>query len=480
MYEHDVFVSYAHVDDKPDVNVTDGWVTTLVRSLRGRLAMRLGRAESFTLWKDEQLRGNTRFSDEILGAIRSSATLLVILSKGYLESKWGEMERKTFLDALRGQVDSNRRIFVVERDKVARTRRPPEFDGVLGYCFWEERDGKAARILGDPLPDPRLDRDYYDAVNRLSFELAEQIERLRPTTKDPNPAAGPQPPATSAAVYLAEVTDDLNRRRESVRQYLCQAGLRVLPEGWLPRDPAAFREAVARDIGNSKLFVQLLSELTGPRGPDLPTGYTGLQYELARAAGKPLFQWRPALDLTEVDDPDHWKLLEGATVYVEAIEEFKARVVREATKKPPVKPPIAPGVFVFVNSEREDQCLAETVSATLNRFAIDNALPFWDAESVEDFRDDLVSKLEVCDTFMVIYGKGNNLKWVRRQLDESLRIKARREKPFQVIGIYEGPPETKPVLNYNLRNVRVINCRTGHDEGALKTYLDNLLTGNRP
>jgi TIR domain len=483
----DVFVSYAHVDNDPDPGVPEGWVTTLVNVLRKRLAQRLGRAESFQLWKDEALRGNAPFSDDIMAAIQSSATLLVILSKGYLLSPWCARELEVFRTAVTGKLDADKRIFVIERDKVARTERPAAFAGVLGYCFWEDGKGKAPRTFGDPQPDPLRDRDYYEMLNQLSYELAGQIERLRP--KDPAvmaPKSSPPPPSSPplATVFLAEVTDDLKKRRDSVKQYLSQAGLRVLPEGWYPRGTDAFRDASTRDIAEAKLFVQLLSELAGTRTPDLPTGYNGLQYELAQKAGKPIFQWRPVLDVAEIDEEDHRRLLEGATVYVEGIEEFKARVVREATAKPKEPPePDQRGqddVFVFVNAESADRALAQAVSDSLNRLGIENDLPLWDGVSDQDFRKDLESKLQVCDAFLLIYGAGNNPVWVRAQLDESRRARATRKKPFQVIGIYEGPPEAKPPLNVNLRNARVINCRTRHDEGVLKDYIAALRGGGRP
>jgi hypothetical protein len=284
-------------------------------------------------------------------------------------------------------------------------------------------------------------------------------------------------------LYHAEVTDDLKKRRESVKQYFTQAGLRVLPEGWYPRAVDSFREAAARDIGESKLFVQLLSELAGPRAPDLPTGYNGLQYALAQQAKKPIFQWRPELNVDEVEEEDHRQLLEGATVYAEGIEEFKARVVREAageSQKPSdaARPPV--DVFVFVNAEPADRTLAQAVSDSLNKFGIDHDLPLWDGVSDQDFRKDLESKLLICDSMLLIYGAGNNPVWVRAQIDETRRARAKREKPFQVIGIYEGPPEPKPPLNVNLRNARLINCRTRHDEGVFNNDYIAALNGGGP
>src|SRR5215471_7687869 len=91
-YEHDVFVSYAHVDDHPLPGAKDGWVATLVDGLRVLLAEQLGRSEVLAVWHDLGLPGNAPVTAEILTAVDRSATLLVVLSEGYLASDWCQDE----------------------------------------------------------------------------------------------------------------------------------------------------------------------------------------------------------------------------------------------------------------------------------------------------------------------------------------------------------------------------------------------------
>jgi hypothetical protein len=69
---------------------------------------------------------------------------------------------------------------------------------------------------------------------------------------------------SKASIFLADVTDDLDLRRNEVRDYLEQAGFKVLPESWRPYDDlAAFEAAVDRDLAQCTLFAQLLSEVPG-------------------------------------------------------------------------------------------------------------------------------------------------------------------------------------------------------------------------
>ena len=154
-YQYDIFVSYAHVDDMPDVGADHGWVTTLISSLRTRLAQRLGRSDAFSLWMDPELANHGSLTPQILDALHGSATILIILSPGYLASWWCLREKDSFLDTLQGGSDS--RIFLVERDIIDDAERLPRAKnhmpvvspatGFVGsiYC---EKVGTAGVVLG--------------------------------------------------------------------------------------------------------------------------------------------------------------------------------------------------------------------------------------------------------------------------------------------------------------------------------------------
>ena len=184
---YDLFISYAHVDDMPLPGVEKGWVETLFDSLHIKLGQKIGRLEAFQMWQDRRnLKGNDDFNETILGAIRESATFLVILSQGHLESTYCQKERSTILETIRALDGSLTRVFVVQRDEAARNRMPPEFVGSSGYMFWE-KSGGVAHTLGDPVPRPLEDKTYYAEIDALSTDLAEKIVGLRPKTKTTSP-----------------------------------------------------------------------------------------------------------------------------------------------------------------------------------------------------------------------------------------------------------------------------------------------------
>ncbi|HMI92636.1 MAG TPA: TIR domain-containing protein [Polyangiales bacterium] len=175
-YRNDVFVSYAHVDDRALPGAGTGWVCTLVDALKIVLAEQLGRAEVLAVWRDLQLAGNVSVSEEVLAAVRDSALLLVVLSEGYLASEWCDAERSGFLD-LAGA--ATRRLFMVERMPIERARKPAVFQDRKGYPFWQrEHDDSPAHTLGVPAPTAAQPA-YYQRLNTLGIELANELKRMR-------------------------------------------------------------------------------------------------------------------------------------------------------------------------------------------------------------------------------------------------------------------------------------------------------------
>ena len=468
----DLFVSYAHVDDLPLEPERPGWVTTLVNSLKNLLAQRLGRGESISLWMDHQLPGDVELTPEIEGKLGEAAALLIVLSPAYLASTWCLKEMRFFRKAVRrvgGRVGA--RIFVVEYDPV---ERPQELSDLKGYRFWvKDPLGRSTRTLGIPRPGPE-DRGYFDQLYDLRHDLAEALTRLK---AHPDDIPAPERAGDGAVVFLAEVTDDLDDQREEVRRYLLQAGLAVVPEGIYPRDSAAFRAAAEGDLTRARLFVQLLSELPGKRLPGASQTIVGLQHECAAGRGVPVLQWHArGLDVGGVAHPDHRARLEGPSVIVADLQEFKSLVVqrvRELTAPKPAAPRVDQDVdpLVFVNAEEADLNLAKRIGSLLFRRGIGYVLPNRSRRPAEA-RKALDSYLLNCDGLMLVHG--TNTEWVFEQVIRFRKIKPRRESPIKAMGLCDGPPSKKDECHFGLPGLRVIDCRDGLDESALNQFADEM------
>jgi hypothetical protein len=530
--EHDIFVSYAHVDDLPFPGTEKGWVTTLVETLRILLAQKLGRRDAYSLWMDHQLSRTEKLTPEILANLKRSATLLVVLSPGYLASEWCLREKDSFLETVEGSPLSGGRIFLIERDKVEYEERPEQFEDLLGYRFWvQEGEGEPVQVLGVPRPDPSNPRQlrYFDELTRVCANLADELKRLRRASAGAgspsagagpagasngsagagaapagpagvnngkagaaaaSPAAGSAPAsaapqaATEAApsddrptVYLAEATDDLDDAAGALRRTLEQAGYRVLPETWYPREPEAYRQAVDADLARCALFVQLVSELAGKRSPGMPEGYVRAQHQRALAAGKPVLQRRPRrLDPAAVEDAGHRAFLESATVMAVGMEEFKRTVLERAaalTRPEPEPAPAAAGEsLVFVDADAGDLALAAAVGEALEARGLSFSLPL-PGGSPAEVREDLEQNLLYSDALVVVWG-GASAAWVRNQLLLLRKVAWKRERPLTAVALVQGPPGDKPALGLGLPNLVTVDCTAGVDERALAPLFEAL------
>ena len=140
-FKHDVFVSYAHVDDQIYPPHEEGWVTALVGNLKRQLSEKVGQ-DVVDVWMDYKLEGNVAFTKEILDSLQNSATLLLILSAGFVSSAWCKREVNRFLEVIRARAASGSQLFLVERVKIEKEKLigdgelPAELNDLTGYRFW--------------------------------------------------------------------------------------------------------------------------------------------------------------------------------------------------------------------------------------------------------------------------------------------------------------------------------------------------------
>jgi hypothetical protein len=468
--EHDIFISYAHLDNVPMAAGQPGWVDALAERLKTEVCQRLGTRE-VRVWIDRQLDGNQCLTPEILAAIDRSAILLVVMSPGYLNSDWCQRERRAFLKVVRDRVGVGNVFLVFARD-VKSTDVPPEFGDLVGFRFWiEDAEAGTDRPLG--MPD-LTERAYISKVLQLSHDLKDQLECLKAASvrgRDPEPRIAPGHDRPS--VFLARTTEDLEDREDELRGYLSQAQITVLPQTWYPQsDAAAFEAAMRRDLDRSKVFAQLLS---GSRGRELEFApgkrHPLLQYEIAATAGTPLLQWRDRnLAIEGVTDATHRALLERARAC--SLEEFKRAVLDEALRAPKSPRPEPVNVMVFVNADAPDRDLATVVGRALAEEQVECYWPLTSG-APEAVRRDLEENLGNCDGVLLIYGT-SGADWIRSQLRQGRKIISQRERPLKALAVYEGPPETKEDLAVAIPNLLTLDCRQGFDTGALKQFVDSL------
>jgi hypothetical protein len=469
--KHDIFVSYAHVDDEPLAGADKGWVTTLINGLKILLGKKLGRSDAFSLWMDHELRGHTALTPNVIEQLEGSATLVLILSPGYLASQCCHLELNAFL----AKVGANSgRVFVVEHEKVEQVERPAELSDLLGYQFWVSDDAGHARTLAIPKPNPE-EVEYYQKLDDLARQLTDQLKELKEQAKA-TPVAAFLPTNTTSettltpTIFLAEVSSDLEERRQEVKRYLDQQGVRILPDK--AYSFATIQQSLDQDLSECRLFVQLLSDKTG-------NGYPQFQYERAIAANLPVLQWRdPALDLTAVTDDAHRALLSLSTVAATDQIEFQAYIIKQLKPKDDRKyEPIDEDVFVFINAAPEDMPLAHQIKDILEARGVGYSLPLELSVTTKpaEIRQYLEQNLLSCDAVIVLYDS-TSVVWVNEQILYCRRMQRRREQPLKIIAVYNTPATHKPALNMKLPNMQILDCPSPQVETCLPLLFRYLQT----
>ena len=496
-YQHDIVVSYVSEDNAPDT----AWVTALITRLKNKLSLKLATYSVYCSESDNA---------EMTEKLHHSATLLLILSKAYLASP-RYTDLKTFLAHI-GK--SAGRIFVVEREIMI--DRPPEIQGLPIYQFWTmESAGQVHRLMPSP-----TNQVYHQKIDDIVVQLVDKLKSLQAATPSEGgihigdvgesvhlQAGGDivagnkiiqqtiiQADGPRATVFLAEVTDDLQEQRNSIKRYLEQQRIQVLPESlyFFSGANAAeqVQQAIEADLHKSTLFIQVLSAATPQRPPGMSTPQ--LQQGCAQMiTDLPILQWRSAqLDLTQVANPVLKAFLDATTVSTSSLEEFKLDIMRklesiEAQKQREARrasenqaPSTAATTnindsLIFINTTMDDQALGEEIGEWLEEQGLGFCLPILEEDvSPADKRQDLEENLLDCDGVIMPY-EPKSLKWIREQLRYCRRLQGKREHPLKTIGVF-NKTDQKPSLGMKLPNLHILDCSSLTDDTCLAHFIKTL------
>ena len=492
-FERQVFISYAHLDNQPLSADQAGWVSLFHQTLQTLLSQRLG--STVDIWRDDKLRGNDDFSDEILGQLAGTALFVSVLTPRYLKSEWCTKEIRAFCQqAEAGQtlvVDNKARLIKVLKLPVeSEAVLPPVAGRLLGYEFFELDEDHTPREL-DPAYGDQPRQAFLRKVNKLAWDLAAQLERLQSlqdASKDAANDATPAPAATDRpAVFLAECSRDRREARERIEAELACCGYTVLPDHRLPDDEDEHIAAVNALLARCVLSVHLVGNGYG-RVPDGPRqqSVVVLQNELAaarsRAGSLRRVLWLPeglapetALQQQFVDALRADAALQfGADLGSGALETLKA-AVHAALKKPEPEPPAAPAVGaaarVLLLCDARDRKETLPLIRLLRARGLDVRLPVFtgDAGEVREANRQLVLE---SDAIVLYYGAGDEA-WKYHQQAELRKLQGSpRERPLKAsLVLLAAPMSDDKELLQALAEPDMIDALAGVDEARLAPLL---------
>ena len=268
LFNIDLFISYAHIDNQPLSVDESGWITRLHESLDTLLSMRLGK--NVRIWRDDKLQGNDHFAQEIVEQFKSTAVLVSILTPRYLNSEWCTREVGEFCTQAQNQlfVDHKARVFKIIKTPVdSESTLPSIMQELLGYEFFVLEDGVPMEL--DGVYGQQYGQDFNRKVNKLAYEISELLKKLESSDKELK-----KKPLTELSdkpvVYLAECTYDMKNERDAIESQLNCLGYQVLPDRVLPVGEQEYITAVNDLLERSQVSVHLIGHQYGavPHGPN--------------------------------------------------------------------------------------------------------------------------------------------------------------------------------------------------------------------
>jgi len=384
-YSQDVFVSYAHGDDR-------GWIDSLVNRLRDSINRRLG--AEIALWIDDKdLRPSRNFQKDIPKEVRSSAVFLPLASPNFIKSDYCiNVECQSYKETIAPKLARFKTDTFENEQFVLRTRILPIeanlqwklFEGVSDIPFCDDSDSFA---IGSP--------EFESSFRRLSGELLLLLKKMHNHS-------------TPVFLYPRNPSPALQEARSVLSRELAAQNYRVLPESEI--DPQA-------ELRDSALSVFLLGEVYDDKLRPLA--------ELASRLRKPWLVWcsrasevqqnATLLGLSEyleqLESLEQTKTFLDSAVTIPKLREEVLALLGPAPDTPPYLEG-KPRVYLVYDRQKT----AEAKRAGLIRQHFGNEAQF-------EFSDDPVqhsSRLIRSDGVLLVWGMAEQ-EWCTRQFEQMLR-----------------------------------------------------------
>ena len=313
-FEHDIFISYAHLDNIPLSNEERGWINKFYDDLKLMLTKRCGRSGMLNIWWDsKRLDGAVKFDDSIAKGIDNSAVMICLNSTSYKESPYCNKE----LDHFYKKASTDKGLMIGEHSRIVHVllenipfrEWPEELSGMSGFPFYEAEDDD----LGDAIDTDKKKftkqlRSLRNAVwaildnfhdNQLKANtLEKQVEQKIQVKEEGNI------PEDAFCVYLAEVSDCLRSTRKRLIAELEKDGYHIVLGGPPPDEATAHEVATKEALQKTRLSVHLLDHISGREIlDDSNSWYPMRQVEIALKEDIPQVIWMPQdTDYDEIEE----------------------------------------------------------------------------------------------------------------------------------------------------------------------------------
>jgi hypothetical protein len=497
-FEHDFFISYAHLDDEALIAGDQGWISELHRLLEIRVGQMRG--ERPKIWRDLKLQGNDIFADTIVERLPRIAALVSVVSPRYVQSEWCNRELTEFCRAAERsggvRIGDKARIFKVVKTPVKAERLPEQVQPMLGYEFFVYDEAGRPRELSREYGGK--ERAFLTKLDDLAYDIAQLLDLM---SNGEVPEAAP----SKGTVFLAETSYELREQREEIKRDLIRNGYEVLPDRALPLVAPELDALVREQLLRSTVSIHLIGRNYGV----IPEGATQSVVERQQALASEVAAggaaatgklssviWLP--QGLEIDDERQQTFVRhlqtspavhaAAELLEVPIEDLKTIIYRKLAPPPPavVKAAAAAALpaeqehaRVYILCDQQDTETTRPLEDYLFDAGFEVILPFFDEDEAQA-RLEHEENLRSSDVILLYWGAGDEL-WLRRKLRELQKSAALgREKPWLGRGIYVGTPATPQKERFRTHEAMLLRePPAGFDSSAMAPLLDAIAEARR-
>lgn len=480
-FKTDVFISYSHVDNRPELGEQQGWVAKFHGLLAQRLWKKAGR--EVQVWWDPKLYYSERFDARIEDTVQNAGIVLALLSPSFLTSDYCQQELEWFRQAV--ERDSSRspgthsRVFPILLYNLKPANWPHPCQGLTGFSF---HDGQR-EDLGDPL-DPS-GAPFKEMLKKLATEILLVLKGCQAETVSELPLKSAEP--SKGKVFLGFAADDLRSTRSRIGQALESAGYELLPPIPPPEAKGAHHEAMQNALGTADLAIHLLGQFPGrPFTDDRPEEvYTVEQVRLGFDATTPQLVLLPdSLDPQNVEEPFYSEFIhmlierdrnEG---HLELAKISKVRMadhvlgkLAEFEEMRKRKHAAAARAVAFIDIHEEDLQYAPNILEYLLEHNITPVtIPSTDVSpdtGLAGFRKSLM----VAKLYMAVYGDVAR-DWVQRRCESAIKLIVEEQLDMKV-GVFLAPPRKSPQERKFSSLFSVVDSTDDFNRGAFDQFLES-------
>jgi TIR domain len=469
-FKYDLFISYAHQNDRPW-----HWVTEFIETLKEELA---SKSRDFTIWWDPALRTGENFDVAIADAISQSAVFLSILSPAYGDSTYCKQEVEEFRQqrhpAFGLLVGSMSRMQAIVIDKeFTRDEWAPEFRSTSPQPFFDEKSLLFSKPAALATSDPWIQALWKvrDSVWAVLHDMRHQKERGANIPRTYGVSGSGM--TSTPTLHIAEVTDDQYRLRENLRSAL-RDSKDFEVNAW--SDPVA-----PPTSGPNTLSVHLFGKYPGHNlgNSNLSLSRTQLEQILqSKPARRPLVWLARDLNLDDAETPEHKNFLQSlinsndVEVLRSDFEDLKDEVAkRMRVSETPGSTRIhshreAPIIHIW-HSMDNPVCLQPLKDYLTER---DCAIQIFNYTSTPT--EKMQSRLAVCDGLIVPYTMDSRT-WAEDVMTEAFRVRRREERPTAFAPV-ELPPPGESEFNFEHPRVIPVHLREARHFEEMEQFLAKL------